>query len=106
MDLRGFCHFLFKKCDPGIYNAGFENKKIINIAKLIQTKIKCEIKIQKSNDLMSYRLNSDKLLSTGFTPKFGIMDAIDDIIRLYTEKKISNKKKYYNINWLKRKIVK
>jgi nucleoside-diphosphate-sugar epimerase len=104
--VRVYEHFLFKKCDPGIYNAGFENKKIINIAKLIQTKVQCEIKIQESNDLRSYRLNSDKLLRTGFTPKFGIMDAIDDITRLFAEKKISNKKKYYNINWLKKKNVK
>lgn len=103
--VRVYEHFLLKNLVPGIYNSGFENKKIINIAKKIQKKINCKINIKNSNDPRSYRLNSDKLLKTGFVPHYGIDHAIIELIKLHNEKKLLNKKKYYNINWLKNKVV-
>lgn len=53
----------------GIFNAGFENISIMDIAKLITKYIPVEIEVTPSNDPRSYRINSDKLLSTGFKPK-------------------------------------
>ena len=38
------------KVTPGIYNAGFENLSILEIAKFIQTTIPCEIEKTESND--------------------------------------------------------
>ena len=104
--VRVYEHFLFKNIKQGIYNAGFENEKIINIAKKIRKKLNCIINIKDSNDPRSYRLNSDKLLKTGFIPNYVIDDAIDEIINFYNQKKLLDEKKYYNINWLKNKIVK
>jgi nucleoside-diphosphate-sugar epimerase len=52
----------------GVYNAGFENISILDIAKMVQAKINCEIEITPSNDPRCYRINSDKLLATGFKP--------------------------------------
>ena len=98
--------FLLRDLKTGIYNAGFENKKIIQIAKNIQNKIECEIKIEASNDPRSYRLNSDKLLNVGFKPYFGINDAINEIAEYFKSKKLIDKKNYYNINWLKKSDVK
>ena len=59
-----FNHLIYKKVKPGIYNAGFENKKIIDVAKQIKKIIPCKIIITKSNDPRSYRQNSDKILRT------------------------------------------
>lgn len=103
--VRVYEHFIFKRIKTGVYNAGFENIKILDIAKIIQKKIKSEIVVQESNDPRSYRLNSNKLLKTGFDPKFGINDAIQEIESYYNSNKISNKKVYSNINWLKNNIV-
>ncbi len=73
-------HFLIKKSLPaGCYNAGFENISIIDLAKKIQKKINCKIIIKKSNDPRSYRLNSDKLLKTGYKQKFFVEDGITEI---------------------------
>ena len=58
-----YLHFLKNnKIKSGIYNAGFENLSIIDIAKKLK-KTSCKIKvIKKVNDIRSYRQNSDKLL--------------------------------------------
>mgnify|MGYP001183864824 CR=1 FL=1 len=78
--VRIYFHFLKnKKLPSGCYNAGFENISIINLAKKIQEKIKCKIKIKKSNDPRSYRLNSDKLLKTGFKQQYFVEDGINEI---------------------------
>lgn len=53
----------------GIYNAGFENISILDIAKTISSKLGAEIEIKPSNDPRSYRLDSSKLLATGFKPR-------------------------------------
>ncbi len=103
--VRVYEHFLLKNLEPGVYNSGFENETILNIAKKIQKKVDCKIKIKNSNDPRSYRLNSDKLLKTKFVPQYGIDHAIEELRALYNEKKLLNKKKYYNINWLKNKVV-
>ena len=44
-------HLMSPKVTPGIYNAGFENLSILEIAKFIQTTIPCEIEKTESNDL-------------------------------------------------------
>ena len=104
--VRVYEHFLFKRNKTGIYNAGFENEKIINIAKKIQKKIECKIKVKNSNDPRSYRLNSDKLIKTGFKPHFGINDAIKELTLRYKKNELIDNPKSYNINWLKKKIEK
>ena len=61
-------HFISNPDLPsGFYNAGFENLKIIDIAKKVAKIIPSEIVINKNNDdPRSYRQNSSKLFSTGF----------------------------------------
>ena len=62
--------FSRKPClSSGCYNAGFENIKIIDIAKKVQEKTGANIDISESNDPRSYRQDSTKLLATGFEPK-------------------------------------
>ena len=44
------------------YIAGFENKSILEIAKMVQKIIPSKIDIIKTTDPRSYRLSSEKLL--------------------------------------------
>ena len=60
----------------GIYNAGFENISIMDIAKLITKRIPAEISVTPSNDPRCYRINSDKILATGFKPNKTVDDAV------------------------------
>ena len=72
----------------GIYNAGFENKSINQIAKMVKKNIPSKIMvIKKQNDPRSYRLSSNKLLKIGFKPKKGIIDAIKELKLLYSMNK-------------------
>ena len=64
----------------GIYNAGFENVSIMNIAEKVTKLVPSQIVVTGTNDPRSYRQNSDKLLATGFTPKHDISDGIQEVI--------------------------
>ncbi len=89
----------------GIYNAGFENKKIIDIAHDVSRVTKAKISVKKNLvDLRSYRLSSQKLLNIGFKPKKKIFDAILEMKELYMEKKLKNNPRFKSISWLKKII--
>jgi nucleoside-diphosphate-sugar epimerase len=85
----------------GIFNAGFENLSIMEIAQRASTKIKSEILVSESNDPRSYRLNSDKLLATGFKQKFTVDDAMDELIEVFQNGRLKDEDKYYNIRTMK-----
>ncbi len=98
-----FIHFLDK--DPafaGIYNAGFENISILDIANMVTESVPAKITIKPSNDPRSYRLNSDKLLATGFTPRYGVRDGINDIIEAYRAGRLVDDDIHYNIRTMKK----
>lgn len=102
---RVFEHFIYRKnISPGVYNAGFENLSIINIAKKISQKTNAKIKILKNtNDPRTYRLDSSKLKNTGFNQKYNVDIAIDQIIKIFKKKKrIINYDKYYTVKWMKK----
>ena len=107
-DLTDLYIFLLKvkKSFSGIYNAGFENLSVLNIAKLVSKITQTKILIKKKTiDLRSYRLDSKKLINLGFKPKKKIIDAIIEIKHLYKIKKIRDNPRFHSINWLK-KIIK
>ncbi len=98
-----FTHFLKKpNIASGSYNAGFENIKIIDIAKKIQNITGAKIIKTKSNDKRSYRQDSTKLINTGFKSNYQIIDAINDIQNWYKSKKIIESKKYFTVKWMKK----
>lgn len=102
-DMSRVYEFILKKnIKPGFYNAGFENLSIKQIAKKIQKKIPSKINIKKVFDHRSYRQCSNKLLGVGFERKFGVDDAIDEIIYNFESKKIKDEKSYYTVKWLKK----
>ncbi len=106
--INGYIFFLKnKKIKFGIFNIGFENLSILQIAKKISKKIKSKIIIKKNhNDARSYNLDSTKLLKTGFKPKKDIDDAIYEIKELYYKRKLIDKPNFHSIKWLKSKLNK
>jgi len=75
-----YLHLLNKGRDiTGNLNAGFENISVLEIARLVSQSIPCEIIIKESNDPRSYRQDSTKLLTTGFSPKKNVKMAIKEI---------------------------
>lgn len=93
-----FIHFLnLREKAVGIYNAGFENISIMDIAKKVTEFVPAEIIVTESNDPRSYRLNSDKLLRTGFKPRYRVVDAIKEIVDAHNRGMIKNEDRWYNI---------
>jgi nucleoside-diphosphate-sugar epimerase len=100
--VRVYLHFLeLGGKAEGIFNAGFENISILEIAQRATKKIPAEIIVSPSNDPRSYRLCSDKLLSTGFKPQYTVDDAMNEIIAAYRKGELKDEEKWYNIKTMK-----
>lgn len=98
-----YLHFLeLGAKSPGIYNAGYENISILDIAKNVTKYVPAEIVVIESNDPRSYRQNSDKLLATGFEPEFGVTDGIKDVTEAYNSGLIKDEDNCYNIRTMKK----
>lgn len=89
----------------GIYNAGFENISILDIAHLVTKHVPVEIVVTESEDPRSYRVNSDKLLATGFKPKKGVEDAIREIIEKYRAGELKDEDSSYNLKWMQKTVL-
>ena len=84
----------------GVFNAGFENISILEIARLVKERVECDIVITGGNDPRSYRLDSSKLLKTGFKPKKKVSHAIDEIIAAFTKGELRDEPHFHNLNWM------
>jgi nucleoside-diphosphate-sugar epimerase len=89
----------------GVYNAGFENISIMDIAKMVTKYIPVEIAVTTSNDPRSYRINSDKLLATGYKPKKTVEDAIGEIIERYRSGLLKDEDHFYNLRWMEKTVL-
>lgn len=89
----------------GVYNAGFENISIMDIAKMVTKFIPVDIAVTPSNDPRSYRINSDKLLATGFRPKKAVNDAIREIIEKHHAGELQDEDRYYNLRWMEQTVL-
>lgn len=97
-----YLHFIDQPENTGVYNAGFENITILDIANLITKYIPVEIVVTESNDPRSYRINSDKLLATGFKPKKTVEHAIQEIIESYRSGFLKDEDQFYNLKWMQK----
>lgn len=88
----------------GIFNAGFENLKIIEIGKLVSRHAPSEIVLTESNDPRSYRIDSGKLLKTGFKPKKNVEIAIKEITEKYQSGALIDEEKYHNLKWMEKTV--
>ena len=85
----------------GVYNAGFENLSIMEIAQLVTKVVPAEIKVAKSDDPRSYRMNSDKIVHTGFEPVKTVLDGIKEVVEHFENGDIEDSDRNYNIRWMK-----
>lgn len=90
----------------GIYNAGFENISLMEIAERVAGHVPAEIVVTESQDPRSYRINSDRLLATGFRPEKGVEDAIAEIAQHYRSGELTDDDRYYNLRWMHREVLK
>jgi len=97
-----YLHFMDDPTHTGVFNAGFENITIIDIANLITKYIPVEIIVTESNDPRSYRINSDKLLATGFKPKKTVEHAVQEIIESYRGGVLKDEDHFYNLKWMQK----
>jgi nucleoside-diphosphate-sugar epimerase len=92
-----------KKIHKKIYNVGYENLKLKDIAKKVQSIIgeNIPIKTVPTDDIRSYHVSSNKIKEElGFIPKRTLEDAIRDLKDAFQQNKIPNSLKdikYYNI---------
>ena len=97
-----YLHFLkLGERSAGVFNAGFENLSIMDIARKVTEWVPAEIVVQESHDPRSYRLCSDKLEATGFHPQYCIEDGMRDLIEAYRAGKFKNEDNCYNIRKMK-----
>tara|TARA_R110002110_G_scaffold405945_1_gene625401 strand:- start:10921 stop:11862 length:942 start_codon:yes stop_codon:yes gene_type:complete len=89
----------------GVFNAGFENISILDIAELVKKHVDTEIVVTPSNDPRSYRVNSDRLLATGFRPKKTVEDAVKEIIGLHSQGVLKNDDNFHNLKWMQEKVL-
>jgi nucleoside-diphosphate-sugar epimerase len=100
-DVTNLYLFLLDNPDvTGIFNAGFENLSIMDIANMIAAKLDVPIKVTASDDPRSYRVNSDKILKAGFKPRYKVADAIDQIITAYRDGNLNDEPHFHNLRWM------
>jgi len=96
-----------KKIAGKIFNAGYNNLSVMDVAKSVQKiiKRKTKITVTPSDDVRSYRVTSAKILrELGWKPKRNVDDAIKDLVDAFDEGKIPNSLDdpiYYNIKTMK-----
>ena len=96
-----YTHFLGKNgLGSAIYNAGFENISVMDIAKMVQEVFKVEIEVKPSNDPRSYRQDSTKLLETGFVRKKSVSDAISEISTKLKNGEVKDDERWHTVKWM------
>jgi len=103
-----------EKIHGEVFNIGFENHSIADIALMVQTivgeefpdKGKIDIVTTPSDDNRSYHVNSDKVFRVlGYRPKRTIEDAVRDLARAFRNHLLDdsfNNDWYYNVRTMKR----
>lgn len=87
--------------EPRVLNAGFENLSILDIAELISAKTGARISVTLSNDPRSYRLDSSRLLGTGFKPSFTVSNAVDEILASLEQGDTVDRPEWHTVEWMK-----
>lgn len=92
-----------KLIDGKIFNAGYENHKVKEIANIVKNVLAEDIEIitQTTDDNRSYHISSEKIKKElGFVPTHTIDQAVGDLVSAFKAGKIPNSlsdKKYFNI---------
>jgi nucleoside-diphosphate-sugar epimerase len=97
-----------KKIDGQIYNAGYENHSVMQLAEMVQRNVgpHVNLKVQNTNDMRSYHVSSKKFKEElGFEPSHSIEDAVVDLIKAFKEGKLPDSledPRYFNIKTMQK----
>ncbi len=92
-----------KKINSQIFNVGFKNQSVNELAEDVKSVIGNDVKIVnvKSDDNRSYHVSSEKIKRVlGFETKFTVKNAVEDLKKAFEDKKLTNtfdNEFYYNI---------
>ena len=94
------------KINGEIFNVGFKNQTVNELANDVKTVIGKDVKIfnTKSDDNRSYHVSSEKIKNIlGYTTNFTIRDAVNDLKNAFENKLLTNSfdnEKYFNIKMM------
>jgi nucleoside-diphosphate-sugar epimerase len=116
-DYADLCKLLLaapdEKIANQIFNCGFQNLSIMDIAKVVKKVVEEEfpengtisIETTSSDDLRSYHINSSKIKgSLGFEPKHSVEDAVRGLCEAFRQGKLPDSfddDRYYNVRTMK-----
>lgn len=96
------------KINRKIYNAGYENLKVMEIASLVKEVVgEVEVTIEETNDPRSYHVCSDKIKNElGFETKHTVKEAIAELKEAFRSGKLKNLEddNYFNVKRMKKII--
>ena len=114
-DYSAACQLLVEapeeKVRKQIFNCGYENLTILEIAEIVrdivdEQKRDLEIKIENSDDLRSYHINSDKIKNElNFVPKRNVKFAVKELYQSFKKGLLPNSLNddiYYNVRMMKK----
>ena len=93
--------FAFDRRLSGIYNAGFENLTVLEIATRIAEQVPARLAVQPSNDPRSYSICSDRLTAAGFRPKKNVAMAIREMVAAFRDGRLTDDPAWHNVSWMK-----
>lgn len=97
-----------EKIDGKVFNAGYENHRVNDLAEIVRTVVGADVGIETSptDDLRSYHVSSEKICrELGFVPTRTIEDAVGDLQRAFGAGQIPDSMsddRYYNIKRMQR----
>jgi nucleoside-diphosphate-sugar epimerase len=100
-DLVDLYLFAMDRRLAGVFNAGFENLTVREIAETVTREVPAEIETRPSNDPRSYAVCSDKLLATGFAPTKNVQTAIREMVAAYRDGRLTDDPICYNVRWMR-----
>ena len=89
--------------DGMVFNAGYENHPVMEIAELVRGVIgtRVAIDVTETDDLRSYHISSERIQNhLGFTPSHSIDNAVEDLEAAFTKGLVPDSltnQKYYNV---------
>jgi nucleoside-diphosphate-sugar epimerase len=100
-DLVDVYLFAFERRLAGVYNAGFENLTVREIADAVTREAPATVDVRPSNDPRSYFVCSDKLLGAGFAPKKTVQMAIREMAAAFRSGSLQDEPVSYNVHWMR-----
>ena len=93
--------FAFERRLSGVYNAGFENLTVLEIAQAVTREIPATVDVRPSSDPRSYFVCSDKLRATGFAPAKTVQIAIREMAAAFRAGALTDDPVCYNVHWMR-----